>query len=155
MAKREKTQLEEAGDSRCPICLPLHKHTSAFPNHQIELSLPCIFCVSDLRRDLVIMKRAVLVGQPGPEQMTTPGTACQFSAPRVWRLMWSRWSPKHLNHLKGCSGLTSKLSLSTKAEASEPEVLRSRPLSLQRAAESVAGGSSHCLPCRCAASDMF
>lgn len=115
VSKQEKIQLEEAGDSRSQICLSLHKHTSAFPNHQIELSLPCIFCASVLRHNRVIMKWSVWVRQTGPEQMTTPGTACQFYASSIGRLMWNGWSPKHLNCLKSCTGLTSKLSLSTKA----------------------------------------
>lgn len=61
----------------------------------------------------------------------------------------------HRSHLKAVS--------QHKGGAAEAaEVLRSHPLPLQRPAESVVaaagggrGGRSHCLPCRCAASDMF
>lgn len=89
--------------------------------------------------------------------MPASGTTSHFYAPNVWCLMWNGWSPKHLNLLKSCAGLTSKLSLSTKAvrwsrRARGIEVTSTVSSKTCRIYGRV---HSHCLPCRCAASNMF
>lgn len=116
-----------------------------------------MFCVSVLRRNLVIMKWASWVRQTGPEQMTTPGTDVSFMplVPGVWCGPAGRpntWTSLKAAQVSPQSCLSAQR---RRAEAAEPEVLRSHPLPLQRPAESVVGGRSHCLACRCAASDMF
>lgn len=139
-------------------------NTLCFSNpHDTALTHMYIFSVSVLILDSIIIKLCYVSladwTTADEHESTSPLRALLvifffFFFWRIVHLMWNGWSPKQLNLLKSRAGLASKLSLITKATrwARGIEVTSTAASKTCRICR---GSRGHCLPCRCAASDMF